>query len=329
MSGRTARQRDRARRNGRQRREWNLMRLLAIGVLSTMFVACGGGMAELRQEVRELRAKVDEVSRTSAAFRSRVDGIENRLLLIQDEIETDRLAAARSGGRAQGTAQVQDESAPPKLPVVKIMPPERSRKPAAESGTDADDGDASEARDPRPVASREAAPSLGDSYQTINEQGLVVPVRPGRKGALAEPEKTPKAPRARKPAETTDDSEALSEYKAAYDLYEQGRRPEAIQAFSAFVAAHPRHPYADNAQYWVGECLYDDREYDGAKREFLKVVTGHPDGNKVPDAMVKVGLCEQMLRRYDEARRMFDTVMITYPDSPAAGVALRLLGELP
>jgi TolA-binding protein len=45
--------------------------------------------------------------------------------------------------------------------------------------------------------------------------------------------------------------------------------------------------------------------------------------------MVKVGLCDQRLEQWDEARRMYDAVMLTYPESPAAAVAVRLLGELP
>lgn len=104
---------------------------------------------------------------------------------------------------------------------------------------------------------------------------------------------------------------------------------QAQQAFEAFVIAYPRHPYADNAQYWVGECLYDRREFEAARREFLRVINEHPDGNKVPDAMVKVGLCEQRLGRSAEARRMFDAAMLSYPDSHAAAVAMRLLGEMP
>ena len=61
----------------------------------------------------------------------------------------------------------------------------------------------------------------------------------------------------------------------------------------------------------------------------MRVVTEHPDGNKVPDAMVKVGLCAQRMQQPDEARRMYDSVMLTFPESPAAAVAMRLLGEMP
>lgn len=302
------------------------MRFLGCAILVYAFCGCGGGIAELRQEVRELRARVDEVSRTGTAARTRLDNVENRLLLIQDELETDRLAARRPAPVA-ASAPVTDV---PSLPVVRIVPPaDRTRKAAAEPASrDTEDDDAY--APPRAVASREAAPALGDNYATIDEQGRVVGSRAGRGPAPADVTRpAPTRAKAHRTLEPTDDSEALAEYKAAFDLYEQGRRTEAMKDFAAFVAAHPRHPYADNAQYWIGECLYDARDYEGAKREFQRVVADHPDGNKVPDAMVKVGLCEQMLRRFDEARRMFDTVMITYPDSPAAGVALRLLGELP
>jgi len=303
------------------------MRILGILALLTALCGCGGGIAELHQEVRELRARVDEVSRTGTAVRTRLDNVENRLLLIQDELETERLAARRSPPAVA--------FAPPSgpdvqsLPVVRIVPPsDRSRQ--ADRDSEESDIEQQPQSPSRAVASNEAPPALGDRYATIDEQGRVVGTKAGRGPIRSEPARSsPVRGKADRTIAPTDDSEVLSEYKAAFELYEQGRRTEAMKDFAAFVAAHPRHPYADNAQYWIGECLYDARDYEGAKREFQRVVSDHPDGNKVPDAMVKVGLCEQMLRRFEEARRMFDTVMITYPDSPAAGVALRLLGELP
>jgi len=120
---------------------------------------------------------------------------------------------------------------------------------------------------------------------------------------------------------------------AALELLFPLRRPrpdaDSSPALDAFATSNPRHPYADNARYWVGECDYDRRNWESARREFLRVVTDHPDGNKVPDAMVKVGLCQRMLRQDEEARRTFNAVMLTYPDSQAAAVAMKLLGEMP
>jgi tol-pal system protein YbgF len=288
-------------------------------VLTTLALpACSGNLAAVETELRELRTRVDEVARTGTSARIRLEDIENRVLLLQDEIETQRIAGMRDGSRPVASA-ASAPSVPSSLPVVRLSPP--SDPAPAESERPA------RARKPAPAATPPA--ELGDGYSDIDENGRVLSGRGSRTASVSPaPREAPK-PRARARQGAADDPTALADYRAAYESYEQGRTDEAIALFRAFVQRYERHPYADNAQYWIGECLYDRKDFDSARREFLRVVSEHPDGNKVPDAMVKVGLCNQMLQQPEEARRMFDAVMLTYPDSPAASVAMRLLGEMP
>ena len=277
------------------------MRVRVVSLALLTVAGCGGQIASIEDGVKELRARVDEVARTQTASRNRMEDVENRVLLLQDELETRKVAAAR-GVLAQAPAQ------PPPLPVVKVAPP--APEAVAEGRAPSGDG--------------------GFDYQEIDEQGRVTTSRgtPAARvrEARADSKVAPAKPSAARPG---DDPAPLAAYRGAREAYDQGRTQDAMKAFGAFVEAWPKHPYSDNAQYWVGECMYDLKDFAGAKREFLRVVSEHPDGNKVPDAMVKVGLCDRQLEQFDEARRMFDAVMLTYPDSPAASVAMRLAGELP
>ena len=289
-------------------------------VALALLAGCNGNMEALQKDLKDVRARLDDVARTGTAARGRIDDIDNRVLLLQDEVETQKMAGMRGvRGAPVAAAAPTPVSAPANLPVTRIEPPD-----------DRDD-DRAVATRAAPGSGRAAAPaSLDDPYQDIDENGRVLPSKGGRSRDVAAP--APAAARPRPKAATrgaSDDPELLSEYKAAYSMYEQGRTEEARASFDAFAVAHPRHPYADNARYWVGECLYDARDFEGARREFMRVIRDHPDGNKVPDAMVKVALCDQMLRQPEDARRMFDAVMLTYPDSQAAAVAMRLLGEMP
>ena len=286
------------------------MRWLALLVA---VAGCSGSASRMEGDLRDLRQKVDELARANAGARSKVEDMEGKLLLLQDEIETQKMRAMRAG---QTAAPV------PALPVVKVAPP----------ADDADD-EGSSATQPQ---SGPGFAKIESVYQDVDEQGRVVggnkagKASPaGRRPSSAKDEPSRRLPKVPKAVPAADDSAVLAEYHASHDLYRQGRLDEARQAFDAFALKYPVHPYADNARYWVGECLYDRGEWDGARREFMRVVTEHPDGNKVPDAMVKVGLCDEKLRQYDEARRMFDAVMLTYPDSPAAAVAMKLAGEMP
>jgi tetratricopeptide (TPR) repeat protein len=80
---------------------------------------------------------------------------------------------------------------------------------------------------------------------------------------------------------------------------------------SAFIR-HPDSEYAGNAQYWIGECYYTQRDYARALEAFNKVIERYPKGQKVPDALLKVGFsltalttCARALRdgRKSEDRR--------------------------
>jgi tol-pal system protein YbgF len=296
-----------------------LLALSGWGLLS--LPACSGSLASLDREVKDLRTSIGEISRSSSAMRTRMEDLENRLLLLQDQIETQKITGMRGGARASADPV---PSVPPSLPVVKVAPP----------AVDADADDTPEApRTDRRTSMKvdkvlpPSPPPRDIVYQQLDDDGNVVPSK-GSKVRIAASE--PPQPKPAKPAvREGEESGVMTEYRNALDRYEAGEADDALTAFREFVKKHPKHPYADNAQYWVGECLYDRKEYVAARQEFMKVVSNHPDGNKVPDAMVKAGLCDQMLKRFDEARRMYDTVMLTWPDSPAAAVAMRLAGELP
>ncbi|MBL6975265.1 MAG: tol-pal system protein YbgF [Deltaproteobacteria bacterium] len=288
------------------------MRTLALGISMVALVGCGGGMKQVEQDLRSLRTRVDSLARSTSAIRNRMEDVENRVLLIQDEVETQKVVAMRGSSRPV---------APLPLPTVKLTPvrdePVRARAPEP----DYDTGDFLTGEQ---KASDSVYQELDDTGRLVSNGRRVKPAkaRPRMKVRNVQPPKKKRAARAEGP-------DPLRQYGKAYEIYKQGRSREAIVLFREFVVQYPRHAYADNAQYWVGECLYDLRDFEGAKREFMAVVTEHPDGNKVPDAMVKVGLCGKNMGLNEEARRMFNTVMLTYPDSEAAAVAMRLTGEMP
>ena len=101
--------------------------------------------------------------------------------------------------------------------------------------------------------------------------------------------------------------------------------PPRSAGFRRFLARYPRHDYADNAQYWIGECYYDLKQYHAATREFRRVVERYPRGNKVPDAMLKLGFSQLAAGERREGRQVLESLRKTYPKHEAARLAaLRL-----
>lgn len=119
-----------------------------------------------------------------------------------------------------------------------------------------------------------------------------------------------------------------AEYRAAFDSLKAGRYGEARQGFEAFLAAHPQHELAANAQYWLGEVAYVERDYEGALAAFGKVLESYPGARKTPDALLKSGYCYYELKRLDRARAALKRVVAEYPGTPAAADAAQRLARM-
>lgn len=137
--------------------------------------------------------------------------------------------------------------------------------------------------------------------------------------------RTPMRERDSAPTERSD--AASADYRAAVELVKAGDHANAIASLRAFLQKFPRHDYADNAQYWLGEAFYAQKDYTHALAEFRNVIETYPRGNKVPDALLKVGFCYQAMGQGEKARAVLEQVVNLYPRTePAALASKRLEG---
>ncbi len=116
-------------------------------------------------------------------------------------------------------------------------------------------------------------------------------------------------------------SERESLYAAAYETFKEGKYGKARTEFQNFLKMHSRTEYSGNAQFWIGECYYNEQQYEKAILEYEKVVTNFPEGNKVPYALLKQGLSFQQLGDKTSARLFLQQVIRDYPNTNQAGVA--------
>jgi tol-pal system protein YbgF len=118
-------------------------------------------------------------------------------------------------------------------------------------------------------------------------------------------------------------------YDVAFNALKAGNYKGAIDGFRNFVAAYPTSPLASNAQYWLGEAFYVNRDYQNAITSFQKVMTDWPDSRKAPDALVKVGFTQSAMGRNGDARVTLEEVVRKYPGTEAAQLASERLKRLP
>jgi tol-pal system protein YbgF len=117
-------------------------------------------------------------------------------------------------------------------------------------------------------------------------------------------------------------------YQAAFDLLQARHYDEAGKAFTQFLSSYASSPLADNAQYWLAQTHFVQRQFNVALPEFQKLVEKYPQSQKLPDALLKVGYCQSELGHKDAARTALQQVMRQYPDTTAARLATQQLEKL-
>ena len=140
-----------------------------------------------------------------------------------------------------------------------------------------------------------------------------------------------------KPVPEKQDSEEPHPKKpsSSKELYESSKKKigdvdyeGARSGFEKLIATYPKSSFADNAQYWIGECYYREKSYEKAIVEYQKVIEEYPSGNKVPSAMLMQGISYIKIGKTDSARQLFDQLISEYPQTDEAKNAGKRLKSL-
>ncbi|MBO8130357.1 MAG: tetratricopeptide repeat protein [Candidatus Marinimicrobia bacterium] len=110
------------------------------------------------------------------------------------------------------------------------------------------------------------------------------------------------------------DEEYISIYNNALSMYFNKEYRASMDKFEYLVVANSKHPLADNAQYWLGECYYSMERYQDAIEAFQRVLD-LGDGNKSDAAIFKIGLSYLKLGNKIKAHEIFVDLEKRYPDS--------------
>jgi len=291
-------------------------------------------MSALRENNRRLTQTVEEL-RTDRRIQDR------KLADLRHQL--DELRAKLAAGAVEGSVPV--------LPV-EVVGPAASPAPAApgaarvvgvtEDGTEiVYEGDAAAGRsaalpamgDDEPPASRRTQPAMPQVPQRIAAAPLPLAEVPVTTDRIEVTRRVPPiAARAAVRTKTREHEppgdrggDAAREYRAAVELVKAGKHDEAVARLRGFLAKYPRHDYADNAQYWLGEAFYAQKDYVRALTEFRAVIEVYPRGNKVPDALLKMGYCFLAMGQGEKARAVLEQVVNLYPKSEPAALAAKRL----
>jgi len=119
-----------------------------------------------------------------------------------------------------------------------------------------------------------------------------------------------------------------TQYAAAYQTFKDGNYDKSRNEFKSFLAVYPDTEYAGNAQYWIGECYYFEKDYEQAILEYEKVSKNYPKGNKVSSALLKQGLSFLKLNDKTSAKLILQQVIKDFPNTTQARIARVKLQEI-
>jgi single-strand DNA-binding protein len=144
---------------------------------------------------------------------------------------------------------------------------------------------------------------IGERLQGLQASGVGLPPGAGTAPApMAPPPGETAGPSSPPTAAATPPPPAPRElYSQAYADYARGNYDVAIQGFQEYLRAYPDTDFSDNAQYWVGECLYGKQRYADAIEAWNTLLRDYPSSDKLPDARYKKGLALERLGRRSQA----------------------------
>ncbi len=116
-------------------------------------------------------------------------------------------------------------------------------------------------------------------------------------------------PSATAPANATaDPAKESQEYESALNQFKAGKYKEAAGGFAAFVQKYPDSSLAPNAQYWLGNAWYAQRDCKRAIEAQSVVTTKYADSPKAPDAWLAMATCQQEMGSAGAARRSLESL---------------------
>ncbi len=131
-------------------------------------------------------------------------------------------------------------------------------------------------------------------------------------GAVAIPPRNPNAPGPQlatlPPSQTPRD-----EFDLAYGYVLRKDFSLAQQAFQDFLKKYPSDPMAGEAQFWLGESLFQSKNYQSAAEAFVTMTKKYPSSAKQPDTLLRLGQSLAALQQRDLACVTLAEVSKKYP----------------
>jgi tol-pal system protein YbgF len=141
-----------------------------------------------------------------------------------------------------------------------------------------------------------------------------------------EPENKPQ--QEEQPAKPAAPADKTAKYKAAYNSFKAKKYKEARQMFEAFLKEYPNDELSDNAQFWIAETYYWDKDYEGAILAYELLFKKYPKSPKIPSGLLKQGLSFIEIGDNKTGKIILEQLIERYPGSNEARIAKKNIEDI-
>lgn len=241
-------------------------------------------LGDLEERMRDMNGRMEELNHRISTLNDRLDKMSSD---IDFRLNNAQGGAAPNGGLPNNSGTASPGGQPP----TSLTPPGAA-----------------------PVLT--PPPGANDPNRAPTQSGVLgtIPVNPNQPGPQASA--PPAQSAAPAPGKPLPDGSPEDQYNYALSLLRKSDYPGAETALTAFVAMHPSHQLAGNAQYWLGETYYVRNDFNNAARAFAIGFQKYPKSQKGPDNLLKLGLSLGNLKKNKEACQSYSMLKSEFPKAP-------------
>lgn len=107
-------------------------------------------------------------------------------------------------------------------------------------------------------------------------------------------------------------------YQKGLSLVRDGNYTQAATSFREFLQKYPKSSFDGNAQYWLAECYYAQKDYQRAIKEYQTTISTYPKLDKIASAKLKQALAFSDLGMNNEATTFLQKLVKDHPGTPEA-----------
>lgn len=120
---------------------------------------------------------------------------------------------------------------------------------------------------------------------------------------------------------------AQKPYDAAYQLFKDKKYKESREKFEAYIKENPKTDLTDNAQFWIAETYYSDKDYENAILAYETLLKKYPNSDKAVSGMLKQGFAFIEIGDAKTGRIILNRLIEAHPASKEAETARKKISD--